>query len=67
VVPANRHGDWKTLGFDQHSLVVDPQFVDVENGDYRLCPESPAFSLGFQPIPVGKIGLLRKTVPHDAR
>ncbi|MEX0728075.1 MAG: right-handed parallel beta-helix repeat-containing protein [Planctomycetaceae bacterium] len=49
-------GDWKKLGFDQHTLVADPLFVDIEHGDYRLRPESPAFSLGFQPIPVDKIG-----------
>jgi len=59
--------DWKKLGFDQHSLVADPQFVDVERGDYRLRPESPAFSLGFEPIPVESIGPRSKAVPHDAR
>lgn len=48
--------DWKKLGFDEHSLLADPLFVDIKNGDYRLRPESPAFSLGFVPIPVEKIG-----------
>ena len=47
--------------------MADPLFVDVENGDYRLRPESPAFSLGFQPIPVEKIGPRLKVVPHAAR
>jgi hypothetical protein len=59
--------DWKKLGFDQHSLVADPQFMDVERGDYRLRPESPAFALGFQPIPVDQIGPRSKAVSHDAR
>ena len=59
--------DWKKLGFDQHSLVADPQFVDVKNGDYRLRPESPAFTLGFQPIPVDKIGPRPTAALHDAR
>jgi len=58
--------DWRKLGFDQHSLVVDPQFVDVENGDHRLRPESPAFSPGFRPIPADTIGP-RKALPCDAR
>ena len=58
-------GDWKQLGFDQHSLIANPRFVDVEQGDYRLRPESPAFSLGFQPIPVDQIGPRRRVVPHD--
>jgi len=30
--------------------------VDAANDDYRLKPESPAFKLGFKPIPVEKIG-----------
>jgi len=35
----------------------DPLFVDAAGGDYRLQPESPAFKLGFKPIPVERIGL----------
>jgi len=31
-------------------------FVDVENGDYRLRIDSPAFALGFEKIPVDEIG-----------
>ncbi len=35
----------------------DPGFVDVENEDFRLKEDSPAFKLGFKPIPFEKIGL----------
>ena len=34
-----------------------PRFVNLRQQDFRLQPESPAFSLGFKQIPVGKIGL----------
>jgi len=48
--------EWRQAGFDQHSLVADPRFVDAEKDDYRLRPDSPAWKLGFKPIPVEKIG-----------
>ena len=47
---------WQSQGTDQHSLLSDPLFVDAEKDDYRLRAESPAWKLGFQPIPVDKIG-----------
>jgi len=47
---------WQALGMDRHSVIADPLFVDAENGDYRLQPDSPALKLGFKPIPVDKIG-----------
>jgi hypothetical protein len=47
---------WQAMGCDRHSLIADPQFVAPEKDDYRLQPGSPAFKLGFQPIPVEKIG-----------
>jgi hypothetical protein len=47
---------WQALGFDRHSLVADPKCVDPAKDDYRLQSDSPALRLGFQPIPVEKIG-----------
>lgn len=44
------------MGFDRNSVVADPLFVDAANDDYRLRPNSPALKLGFEPIPVEKIG-----------
>jgi len=49
--------DWQAMGYDNHSVIADPMFVDPEHDDYRLKPESPAFKLGFQPINVDIIGL----------
>jgi len=56
ITPEGTWSQWLEAGFDQHSLVADPLFVDPANDDYRLRPESPAFRQGFQPIPVEKIG-----------
>jgi hypothetical protein len=48
---------WQERGFDTHSMVADPLFVDPENDDYSLRPESPAFKLGFKPIDISDVGL----------
>jgi len=49
--------DWQDHGFDSHSIFADPLFVDPENDDYSLKPESPAFKLGFKPIDLSRVGL----------
>ena len=54
--PAEQWNKWREMGFDKNSVVADPLFVDPENDDYRLRPDSPAFQLGFKPIPVERIG-----------
>lgn len=51
--------EWQKRGNDTHSLVADPLFVNPDKDDYRLRPESPALKLGFEPIPVEKIGCYR--------
>ena len=48
--------EWQKAGHDQHSAVADPLFVNAARDDYRLAKNSPAFKLGFKPIPVEKIG-----------
>jgi hypothetical protein len=35
---------------------ADPLFTDPAKGDFRLKPDSPAYKLGFKPIPFDKIG-----------
>jgi hypothetical protein len=47
---------WQALGLDRHSRIADPLFVNRARDDYRLKPGSPAYALGFRPIPVDKIG-----------
>ena len=55
--PLDEWTAWQDAGWDKHSLVVDPLFVDPSRDDFRLKPESPAFKLGFKAIPVEKIGV----------
>ena len=49
--------EWRAHGFDTHSIVADPLFVDPAKDDYRLKPESPAFALGFKEIDMSTVGL----------
>ena len=57
------------MGFDQRSVIADPLFVDPPNDNYQLEDDSPAYALGFEPIPMEKIGLVddnhRATWPVD--
>ena len=50
--------EWRTLGYDQHSVYSDPLFVDAAKGDYRVRPESPALKLGFKNFETNSAGLL---------
>ncbi len=42
---------------EDNLINIDPGFADEQAGDFRLRDDSPALALGFEPIPVGKIGL----------
>ena len=53
--------EWRELGNDLSSLTADPLFVDASRDDYALQPESPALELGFEPIPLQRIGIRRPT------
>jgi hypothetical protein len=47
------------LTLTDNLLDQDPHFVDPAHGNFQLRGDSPAYRLGFQPIPVEKIGLYR--------
>jgi len=48
--------EWQKSGRDVHSVMADPMFKDVANGDFTLCPASPALKLGFKPIDAKPVG-----------
>lgn len=47
---------WMAHSLDEGSIVAPPQFVAAEADDYRMEDDSPAWALGFERIPVEKIG-----------
>lgn len=48
---------YRTRGADKNSIVADPLFRDIKNGDFRLKENSPAYQLGFKDIDVKRIGI----------
>jgi len=56
ITPLGSLQRWRDAGFDRNSVIADPLFTDPSAGDFTLRPDSPAFELGFQPIPVDRIG-----------
>ncbi|MFC3804216.1 hypothetical protein [Cohnella sp. GCM10012308] len=59
--------DWETWlsvsagRFEGHSIVADPLFAAGEEGGYRLKPDSPAYSLGWEDIDWSLIGPRRRS------
>ncbi|MDQ8195647.1 PDZ domain-containing protein [Coraliomargarita sp. SDUM461004] len=50
-------GNYEKYGWDAHSMVGDPLFVDPEQGNYSVKPESPAFEVGFKNFPMDQFGV----------
>lgn len=59
--------------FIDNLLDQDPLFVDAAKLNFRLKPNSPAFKLGFKPIPIDQIGVYKSDlraswpVKHEVR
>ena len=60
AIPWQTFADWQKMGYDAHTAIADPMFVDAARDDYRLKPGSPAFKLGFLPIDACQIGPRKK-------
>ncbi len=54
------------LTLEDNLLDTDPLFVNAADLDFRLKEYSPAFKIGFKPIPVEKIGLFNGGKKGDA-
>lgn len=54
-------------GRDAHSIQADARFVDLENGDYRVCEDSPALQLGFQNFSMDQFGVQKPELKALAR
>jgi hypothetical protein len=55
------------LKVQDNLLTDDPHFVDAVHQDFRFKPDSPAFRLGFQRIPLERIGLYNGGGKGNAR
>jgi hypothetical protein len=49
--------EWRSLGFDRHSVFADPLFVDPARNDFRVRPGSPALRVGFENFEMGLWGI----------
>ena len=47
-------------GVDAHSICAEPLFIDPENLDFRLSPDSPARKLGIDSIDIRRMGVQGK-------
>jgi hypothetical protein len=51
------HAKPEWLKLENNYVGADPGFVAPDKLDFRLKPDSPAWGVGFQPIPVERIGI----------
>ncbi len=52
----------RQLGWDEHSVLGDPMYVDPANGDFRVKDGSPALELGFKNFPMDQFGVKKASL-----
>ena len=48
--------EWQAKGLDQHSLTIDPRFVNPQAGDFRFKRGAPYGKIGFIPFDLSTVG-----------
>jgi hypothetical protein len=44
-----KYDSWRSaFGYDEHSIVADPMFVNVTDADFRIAADSPAVNAGVR-------------------
>jgi len=52
--------DVQAKGLFQNAVIADPGFADPHSGDFTLPADSPAYSIGFEPIDMSDVGIRAK-------
>ncbi len=55
--PEDPLGKLRADGYELNGAYADPLFEDIENGDFRLKPESPALEMGIRSVDISEAGL----------
>lgn len=55
ITPEGNYSAWLSIGFDKNSIIADPMFISLDS--LQLSENSPAYKIGFKPIPIEAIGL----------
>ncbi|MCG9792328.1 PDZ domain-containing protein [Flavobacterium algicola] len=55
------------FGWDEHSIVGDPMFIDPAKGDFRVKEGSPAFKIGFKNFPMDQFGVKKPSLKAIAK
>ncbi len=54
-------------GIDSNSKFGDPEFINVEKGDFRVKPESKLFDLGWKNFPMDNFGVQKEALKRIAK
>ena len=46
--------------YPTHSILADPRFANLAQGDFVLPPDSPAFKVGFKPMDLRGVGVRKQ-------